>query len=775
MNGITPGARVGYALDRALEMGALGYKLVPIAPGEKYPKGLGRWQDQATNRLAKLKQWFALTENGIGWAMGEQPNGTFVFAVDVDGEEGMTQLIEMLKEHGQEEFFNTACQMTGGGGMHFIFTSDVPITNSAKQIAPKIDIRGEGGQIVIGPTIHPSGNPYVWQKLPDSRVPIPAPGWLIDLITSEPEPIIDVDDGREHRAAPTRSTTSVVGSDDQSPADWVRENYPIPDMLAVGGWTYMESKGEDQLWCRPGKNPKDGHSAILHGEGPLVVFSTEVAWRLGRDNRDGSISYSPIEVYANIEHGGDLSAASSMIRRQHMPDVPRGTDPILASVPVTGAAVTAGSAAGTSTMTEAQGAPNINLPDEFWASRDWLGQIRIAAWSRGLAPDAVLGAVLARYAATIPVSYRIPAIVGAPATFDHLSVLVGDSAAGKSAAMAVAEELLPDRFEKTINWSVPVPSGEGLIDAFYDHVEEEDEKGRTKEVYKRVFDAVFFSFDEAKQLIDINNRSGATIGSVILSAWSGHRVGQSNASRDRKRKLEARTFRVSGLMGIQSKRGHEFLAPDLVESGLPGRIVWFAAEDPSMPDWQDAPEWGGDPLSLTAHPVVPTMVTYDQVIWDEVREAHWAAKQKRVHEEPIDGHTRLARLKIAGMISLADGSQHVDSASWNLAGQIAHTSTSLRKYMARLGGDRRTAAARDRGHMDAIQKSAADETAHRIAVNKASAAILQAITEHGPVKKKALKQHINSRLRRSDIMNQALSELVDISKVKEGPDGWVAK
>ena len=152
-------ASQGYSLETALELAALGYKLVPIPAGFKYPKGFGKWQQIATSNEYQIRSWFAETTHGIGWAMGKQPNGKFLFAIDVDGEPGMDTLIELLEEHGQEGFTlnATACQQTGGGGMHFVFETTEEIANSAKQFAPHIDIRGEGGQIVVGPTIHPNG------------------------------------------------------------------------------------------------------------------------------------------------------------------------------------------------------------------------------------------------------------------------------------------------------------------------------------------------------------------------------------------------------------------------------------------------------------------------------------------------------------------------------------------------------------------------------------------------------------------------------------------
>lgn len=56
---------------------------------------------------------------------------------------------------------------TGSGGRHFYFTSKIPIRNSVGKLGLGIDIRGEGGQVVAPPSIHPeTKQPYNWRVSP---------------------------------------------------------------------------------------------------------------------------------------------------------------------------------------------------------------------------------------------------------------------------------------------------------------------------------------------------------------------------------------------------------------------------------------------------------------------------------------------------------------------------------------------------------------------------------------------------------------------------------
>lgn len=64
----------------------------------------------------------------------------------------------------------TPTVITGASGFHFHFKNPpgVVIRNSAGKLAPGIDVRGEGGQAVLPPSVHPATRrPYVWQISPD--------------------------------------------------------------------------------------------------------------------------------------------------------------------------------------------------------------------------------------------------------------------------------------------------------------------------------------------------------------------------------------------------------------------------------------------------------------------------------------------------------------------------------------------------------------------------------------------------------------------------------
>ena len=102
--------------------------------------------------------WDKYPGANIGLVTGSD---TGLFVLDVDGEEGMANLAALEDIHGPLPA--TATVKTGGGGRHYYFFYDGPeIPNSASELAPKIDTRGQSGLIFAPPSNHRSGRRYEW-------------------------------------------------------------------------------------------------------------------------------------------------------------------------------------------------------------------------------------------------------------------------------------------------------------------------------------------------------------------------------------------------------------------------------------------------------------------------------------------------------------------------------------------------------------------------------------------------------------------------------------
>lgn len=139
---------------------------------------IANWQrERATPE--KLRRWFAdRSDLNIGLRMGGG-----VFAVDLDAKhDGMAAWTSFVKKR---QVPITATALTGGGGTHLLFKSP-KATRIGNAVGwggmPGVDIRGQGGFIVVEPSIHPDTNrDYVWLRTPRMGI-APAPRWLLDAL-----------------------------------------------------------------------------------------------------------------------------------------------------------------------------------------------------------------------------------------------------------------------------------------------------------------------------------------------------------------------------------------------------------------------------------------------------------------------------------------------------------------------------------------------------------------------------------------------------------------
>jgi hypothetical protein len=134
----------------------------------------------ATDDEEQVREWWAQhpTAN-IGVATGE---GSSLWVLDVD-----------LRDDGPGHFAGfcdgrevlTVEQVTGSGGRHLVFAWDAEAgeVRNRTNVVPGVDVRGEGGYVIVPPSTHLSGSRYAWVEGRDPAVLEPqlAPHWLLSL------------------------------------------------------------------------------------------------------------------------------------------------------------------------------------------------------------------------------------------------------------------------------------------------------------------------------------------------------------------------------------------------------------------------------------------------------------------------------------------------------------------------------------------------------------------------------------------------------------------
>lgn len=135
-----------------------------VAPGKHPLIKMGRKLVNASSDLRVVSAWWDTWPNAnVAVACGKE-SGVIVVDCDTKTEMGGVFEFEQWLAGQNVEIPTTLTAETGGGGRHFIFqypTDGIPVKNCVAWL-PDVDIKSDGGYILVEPSIHRSGNPYRW-------------------------------------------------------------------------------------------------------------------------------------------------------------------------------------------------------------------------------------------------------------------------------------------------------------------------------------------------------------------------------------------------------------------------------------------------------------------------------------------------------------------------------------------------------------------------------------------------------------------------------------
>jgi hypothetical protein len=402
--------------------------------------------------------------------------------------------------------------------------------------------------------------------------------------------------------------------------------------------------------------------------------------------------------------------------------------------------------------------PNAHLPEQFWTARPELAHIRAAAHARAVSADAMLGVVLARAAVNVPPWFTLPNPIGSGGTLDLAVGLIGPSGVGKSQAFRGGEELLPFRDDRLLVLSIG-SSGEGPIEAYLDFVTEDDGDKKVR-VKRQVRDSILFHLDEGQALIDGGRgRTGSTILSTIRSMATGERLGQANATEERKRQLASGTYRAAFVIGFQLEPAMGLL--DDAPGGTPQRFLLLNAVDPTIP--AEPPAAPGalpwDPAMLGQRAAGPLDLTSE--IAAEIRGRHLAKVRGDAHPDPLDSHRDLLRLKVAALLSILAGRWNIGPDDWALAGAVMTTSAAVRHQIQAAAAHRAAMAEKADVAKHVRRTDAVDQSGERRAVEVMTKAIARHVhkaTCDGPCVKRCVSQATPGKYRSQFSVDAALDE-----------------
>jgi hypothetical protein len=282
--------------NAALDYAKNGWPVFPCNPLDKRPLTKNGFKDATTDEKT-IRAWWKKTQwpNAmIGVPMGMASG---IFCVDLDrkkdGADGISSWVALTAANGGEP--ETRTHITPSTGQHKLFRHQTGIRNiPLDKLAPGIEVKGEGGYIIVPPSINADGKEYSGD---DAEI-VAAPAWLLDLIFAylnradgfDKEIDQDAGKGISHGAgynfppanpSKIRAALKVIPSDDYDL--WYRVAGAIRRELGDAGYGVFEewsrkSKKFDVKKCRRKWNDASDISRITAGTIYHLADEYDASW-----------------------------------------------------------------------------------------------------------------------------------------------------------------------------------------------------------------------------------------------------------------------------------------------------------------------------------------------------------------------------------------------------------------------------------------------------------------------------------------------------------------
>ena len=319
----------------ALQYIEKGWSVVPIPHGEKGPNLKG-WPKLRITAGDAADHYFG-TESNVGLLLGEASGG--IVCIDLDHDFAVELAERFLPPTG------LIAGRTQRPGTHRFYIVSGELKSKSHKLPDTggkttVEILSDGRQVVVGPSVHPSGDVYdvLGDGEPatvDAEELFVAVGMLhaavldrlglqeSQAIEGNANPICRERDEANRawikRAEQLGASAEAILSDELPqtprqpsgnpsclrPGDDFNERGDVRELLRRHLWQFV-SGGANEHWRRPGKD--SGTSATLKDGKLFYNFSGSAS------PFEPNCCYSPFGVFAMLEHGGDFSAATGALR-----------------------------------------------------------------------------------------------------------------------------------------------------------------------------------------------------------------------------------------------------------------------------------------------------------------------------------------------------------------------------------------------------------------------------------------------------------------------------
>jgi hypothetical protein len=341
--------------------------------------------------------------------------------------------------------------------------------------------------------------------------------------------------------------------------------------------------------------------------------------------------------------------------------------------------------------------------------------------------------VLVRATCAVEPFVVLPPYIGGQASLNMFLALIGRSGGGKGASEAAGKDAVdfgPIRTES-------VGSGEGIGHSYMRFKPAKDGEPAGWERYES---RVLFRASEVDTLAALNGRQSSTLLPKLRDAWIGDDLSFSYANKEKKVPLREHAYRLGLIVGTQPDRAGVIL--DDADGGTPQRFLWLPTQDHAVQkDKPDTPE--PLPWATPTWPVADYTTKRTELdVCSEAREAvdDAALARHRGQVDALDGHSLLARLKVAAALGILHGEASVTTTYWEMAGSLMTVSDVTRASVANTLADHRRRSNVARGEADAERTIIREKRTHEEAVRRVTLSVERKLggvdwTPHGQLRK----------------------------------------
>ncbi len=296
------------SIETAQSYRAVGLSVLPAVRAKKCP-ATGRWKTWKS-RLptdCEIRTWFSNYPDAVCIIAGAISGNLEIIDFDNHGE-----LYEKWRLTLPADLLaKLVIERTPSGGYHVIYRCESEVCGNIKlaqgvragKLATLIETRGEGGLFLCAPTdgymLIQNDFSMIATLAEDDRSQLLTAAWNLNEHTSMAADW-GSDCGSGCGSGCGTSATFAV-----RPGDAFNQTADLRGLLLKHGWTPAGKSNGGELFKRPGKNG-GGCSASLK-DNVFYVFSSNAA------PFEANKGYSAFQVYAQLEHAGDFTAAANTL------------------------------------------------------------------------------------------------------------------------------------------------------------------------------------------------------------------------------------------------------------------------------------------------------------------------------------------------------------------------------------------------------------------------------------------------------------------------------